>query len=435
MESYRNIHKALKQKVLIFAIIFFSLFLASCDIASNPKTDDYYVGSQGVEVNFLANSPPANLYFYGDGDVEENSFTIDVDLHNEGASLTKGAVFVSGYDPGMIHVDGVEPLQSGVKDCTFDISSIGTGGLYGFVDCHGSHFETTPNSWEVELNDIGETLNKYGIGWNTSKYLSDLDVSFGDDAQGSEGGGYFNFGFDNPVSVDYDSYNHGKRLLIYLPSFNIDFHFGQEYILPADDYNYPGGGIDYKTFNAQIVDWPLGLDETTVPFMITNCYVYTTYASPTVCIDPEPYTETRKVCTPGETSLRGTQGAPVAITNIRQENTKTKAIFEITVSNVGNGQVYDLGYFARCNPYNTERVTEQHLDVVYLADVRIGKDHLDCNIDNRRIKMRDGTGKIVCTYDYRYVPSKNAYQTPLTMELWYGYSDSTERNVRIKKVS
>lgn len=421
-----------KTILLIASIIIMGFLVASCDGTSkNPKYDKYYQGSDGVKVELVANSPPYNVYYYADGKREDNSFDIELKLHNQGASLSRGAVFVSGYDPAMIQIDGVEIIQSSFKDCVFDLTTIAQGNYNFYANCFGQEFSISKNEWEIKLNNIGETLSKFGVGWDTTKFLSDLDITFGD--RSGDGGTHFGFNFNNP-SVDVDYYNHGRLLIGYSSGLDIDFRNGVEYILPADDYNYPGGAQEYKTFNAHIKEWPLGLDETTQPFLITNCYLYTTFASPNVCIDPDPYSETRKVCTPGTVSFSSTQGAPVAITRIKQENTKTKALFEIQISNVGSGRIFDLGYFSGCNPYNTHRVTEKNLDVVYIGDIRIGKDRLDCNIQNRRIKLQNGRGTITCTYDYRYIASKSAYQTPLVVELWYGYSETTERSVKIKRV-
>jgi hypothetical protein len=419
-------------KVITLMLLIVMLFLiSSCSSISNPKQDKYYTGTEGVQTTFIGNSPPSTVYYYSDGKPEDNEFDIEVNLHNVGASMVLGGVFVSGYDPALIQIEGVNPPMFTMKDCVFDISSIVSDLLNMHFDCGGTGVDVNQNgNWEVRLSHVGELLSKIGVNlWDTSKILSDLKIVFGSDG--------VSVSFNNPdVSMDY--YNHGRGLIAYAAiSGDLDFSYGQEYVLPADDYNYPGGGIDYKVFNAKIKDWPIGLDETQQTFLITNCYLYATYAAPTVCIDSQPYTETKKVCYPVTISWKGSQGAPVAISSIEEENTKTKAFFTINIANVGKstGKVFAWGRLRSCNPYNTERTTDRDLDVVFVKDVRIGKDRLDCDIPDNTVRLQNGQGSIRCSYDYRYASSKNAYTTPLIVELWYGYSDTIQKNVILKRVT
>ena len=103
-------------------------------------------------------------------------------------------------------------------------------------------------------------------------------------------------------------------MIIYLEGINFRQYNGVEYRLKPDLQDYPGGERDLMMFRGKIRNFPQGLDQATVPIMVTNCYLYATYAAPQVCIDPAPLDAGRKVCTPRDITYNGGNGAPVAIT-------------------------------------------------------------------------------------------------------------------------
>ena len=110
-------------------------------------------------------------------------------------------------------------------------------------------------------------------------------------------------------------------------------NFGVEYLLAGNIPEFPGGDTMFVDFDANIANWPQGLDQTKQTFLVTDCYLYTTHAAPVVCIDPSPFSETKKVCKPiPYTGTKG-QGAPVVVTGISQENTPRQARFTIQVQN------------------------------------------------------------------------------------------------------
>jgi hypothetical protein len=198
--------------------------------------------------------------------------------------------------------------------------------------------------------------------------------------------------------------------------------------------------MDYK---GTIVDWPAGLDQTRQSLLLTSCYQYTTYADPVVCIDPEPLSESRKVCIPRSRTWNGGNGAPVAVTSVEQENTPRKIIFRINVRNVGRGTVYDAGALEKCSPYYPRRTTPADLNVVDLGDVRVGtmglagrggRAGITCFPERIRLDPTTRSGSTTCTYPIEYGDIKSAYQTPLVIELWYGYSEVVQRDLFIKRV-
>jgi hypothetical protein len=84
------------------------------------------------------------------------------------------------------------------------------------------------------------------------------------------------------------------------------------------------------------------------------------------------------------------------------------------------------------------------LNVVYLGDVRIGNTGLrtasnaggmSCSPQIIRLDPKTGTGTTTCTYPIEYTQIRSAYETPLVIELWYGYSQDIQKDVVIKRVT
>ena len=229
---------------------------------------------------------------------------------------------------------------------------------------------------------------------------------------------------------------HGKFLSAIIKK-SLPFHsgFGREYLLAADYQYYPGGQQEYIDYHATMHTWPRGLEEYPVTFLLTNCYGYATFTSPMVCIDPQPMSEHRKTCTPRDLSLTS-QGAPVAVTKIEQENTRKKSIFNIHIKNVGKGDILYWGDLALCSPYSKQGIlTSRNKNVVQGFEVRIENQVLDCTPRDKKIRLnQNGEGIITCMYDLEFTNIQSAYQTPLIIEFWYGYMQTEQKQVLFKKV-
>ncbi len=398
------------------------------DRPRDPKYEKYFIGNEGVRTQFEGNSPPSRVYYYLGADRPENTFEIVVRLKNEGSAFSHGATFVSGFDPYMFHVEGVLLEGFSFKDCVFDLRANPVGGLMSMLNCPGlaagNYYNS--NNWQVGFDNILEHF-----GWNKT-YFNNLGINFGQ--SGSEP--FITFDLNNP-GINMDIFKHGKMLIsASAPIIGLlESNNGKPYMIEADSYEYPGGGLHYETVPVWIKNWPQGLDETDQTFLITNCYLYTTYADPIVCIDPDPFSMQEKVCRPGQVKMANTQGAPVAITAIYQENTQHKVFFTIDIKNAGPGRIFYYNHLNRCSPYYHGRTTRNDIDVVYVAFARIGDTMLDCVPQDRFVRLLDGVGTITCTYDLQYATAGSAYKTPLIMELWYGYEDTIRRNVHFKRVT
>lgn len=413
------------RKSIILILVMVVLLLFSCQgYRRNPETTRFFVGTEGVVTNF--EYIPTKIYYYGDTGPEGNTFEIGVRAWNKGSSFTRGAVFLSGFDPDLIRFREINIGPT--SGCGISIVSIGFGQFGGIFSCGDSYIMGGGGETYVNLENIGEILSGFGVSWwDSSKF--DFDVSYSD----YHGQKMFNVDFDFP-NVDLEYYGHGRLFLAIFSGINFEALNGQEFFLAGNLPEFPGGEVAYFTYSGTITNWPMGLDEAKQTIMLTTCYLYTTYAAPLVCIDPDPQSDVRKICIPRSTGFKS-QGAPVAITSVEQENTPKKIIFRINIANVGRGQVFDPGNIAKCSPYFPGRVKESDLNMVWVGDARIGRVRLQDCTPAGFVRLQNGRGTITCTYPVQYAQLKSAYETPLVLELWYGYSETQQRNIYMKRVT
>ncbi|RJQ17361.1 hypothetical protein C4573_04890 [Candidatus Woesearchaeota archaeon] len=441
---------------LLPVFILLSLFLASCSFVSNPnnpKTEKYYVGTEGVRMTFEDNTPPSRVYFYSDGNVNDNTFDINVKLDNQGANYAMGSVYISGYNPSILSIPPFAQEQNlyGINSCDIAAGSVSGneniafdcffgqgygvgGGVFGeFGNLHvdgnlGELLDSiTGKDWFDEDTQLFGTLNLNceNLDQNVNKIHCNFDSAL--DLQA--------------VSVENAYY--GRMAMTQLSQFyqgvGIQFpdkRYGIPFLLLGDNHYYPGGEKDYLNFKATVMQWPQGLDETIQPITATACYAYVTHATPSVCIDKYPYDGGRKVCTVRAQSWKS-QGAPVAITRIEQENTPRKILFKIYIRNVGKGTVYSPFALQKCNPWNPDRVTEKDLNLVWINYINLGTGDpysMKCN-PNRLVRLTNGQGMVTCEYDIPDNAPNTAYPDNLIIEMAYGYSQTVQKSVTIKRVT
>jgi len=207
----------------------------------------------------------------------------------------------------------------------------------------------------------------------------------------------------------------------------------------------PNGGLDFATFKGRVNADNLNVEKYEPVIQATACYVYSTIANPSVCIDPNPYStiKEKKVCEVKDTALSN-QGAPVAVTAVNEEAFATKTQFRITIKNVGNGDVLKTYALSedKCNPFGDVKLQREDVDKVYLLYARIGNKPLQCSpfVDGQVkaqvgfIKLINGEGSIICEFPRsEYSLSKTAYISPLEIELRYIYRNTIEKKIQIKR--
>lgn len=428
-----------------FMVVLLALLLASCSSLGtknenqyyDPAYAKYYTGYDGIDARF--SGLPYRMYYYGPSDPNQIEFGVEV--KDTGASFTRGGVFVSGFDPGMIRINQIPIHPGGVGACGLSIGTIAFGQLGGILRCEGITVTAGNGVQSISISSLRDLVqgigNRFGKSWWNSA-LFDFSIDYYNDPAGER----FTINLHGNATAGY--YQHGRLMIAYFGWTDFTKFNGREFLLAGDTYEFPGGEYEYFGYDGNIYYWPAGLDQTTQTFLLTTCYQYTTFAGPMVCIDPEPFDPHRKVCQARSVTYNGGNGGPVAVTSIEQENTRTKSVFRVNVANRGGGTVYDLGRLEKCSPYYPGTVNQADLNVVYLGDVRIGNVGLagrgtpggmTCNPMAIRLDPKTGTGSTTCTFPVQYSDLKSAYQTPLVVELWYGYSQTYEERVHIKKVA
>lgn len=226
------------------------------------------------------------------------------------------------------------------------------------------------------------------------------------------------------------------------------------------DFN-PNGGYDTIELYGAVTDFPEGVNEYRPNFQLSACYEYETRATPIVCVDPDPYDQiAEKACDPREApNLASSQGAPVAVTSIRQESSREHIQFEINLQNVGPGRIIATGAVAQMCP---TQLKYEHLNLVeYEVSLRgdwsggeckpsfsgydsyistwnwnFGSYYTNAGVGRYAgvVRLPEGRGKLFCKFNNPANLASGAYRTPLVIKLHYGYTQSISKEIVIKNI-
>ena len=190
---------------------------------------------------------------------------------------------------------------------------------------------------------------------------------------------------------------------------------------------------------ATIINLPSSLEEFRQRVMITSCFDYATHASQMVCIDPEPYSNVRKSCIPTTVSLGGGQGAPVAVTTIEQRPGKGRTTFVINIHHNKKStydELYDYFSLYKCDPASGAMVKTTDKNVVYVGYVYLSDIDITMScIPDQTIRLDEsGNGQITCSIVFPPGMASSAYQAPLEVELWYGYSKTIFKDIIVRRI-
>lgn len=200
------------------------------------------------------------------------------------------------------------------------------------------------------------------------------------------------------------------------------------------------GGVDALTFRGTVRSLTeKRIDRYNPIILATTCYNYETVASAQVCVDPDPFapTSTARVCTPTAVGT-GSQGAPVAVSNVLVDPSPGRTRFTINIQNVGGGSVFRNGnqYLAKCSPYNLGLAFDE-LDFVQVVDVMISGNSIksSCKPLDRdsHVRLQNGAGQIFC--ELSAPQGQTPYLTPLNIVLKYGYRQTIAKSVEIYPLS
>lgn len=195
------------------------------------------------------------------------------------------------------------------------------------------------------------------------------------------------------------------------------------------------GGITMQNLLISVGDLPQGTAVYEPTLIYTLTYLYKSIAAPVICVDPQPRSINvkDKVCSLADyrkTYGVPAQGGPVAVTSVEQTVTSSQMAFIINIQNVGNGQVIERDLVQE-NP--NEGYDWREMNRVYIDDVRLGDVTVDrCKPDmGEAVELYNGIGKFQCTVSMASLPSIEAYTTPLTVTLSYGYKYSQFSKIKI----
>jgi len=191
------------------------------------------------------------------------------------------------------------------------------------------------------------------------------------------------------------------------------------------------GGFNQLEFKASNIALPHGIFDYQPNLNFLVCYNYQITASPQVCIDPLLFqtASLQKACNYQKGVAVGSgQGGPVGVSRVGAEMTGNRAIFDITISNLGTGKVLSpFSDLQGCG--DATSISRQDLDKVAYS-VQLADGVGTCNPRDGIVRLSNGRGKILCSFD---VPGTTAYETPLLINLNYNYLDSISKQVRIIK--
>lgn len=279
-------------------------------------------------------------------------------------------------------------------------------------------------------------------------------------------------GSDNPASVDFRTGKDGIVTKLYSPNLQYKIYEGSPFEMSFEvankgSYSAPNGKIVLSGYDQEIISFDDSIADGTaikilpiiygksessyngeikfIDFKSSNgpilkygdsystiiiadvCFEYETFATPVVCLLPDPSEIRRdKSCIPKNQNM-DSQGAPVAVTMVEQESLPGIVNFLITVENVGNGDVISPGdeNIHNCPFY----LNEQNTDYIK-AEVSIHGLTAPVCTPNEKIKLVNGKGKFICRF---ILNGETAYNSELEIKLSYNYHHSTTHNIDISK--
>lgn len=465
--------------VLLLALV----FLTACTAGGG-----YQTRGAGVQTQVMNHHELRDVYFnYGqteftpttmdDWETAPQGDWIDIAristfVQNTGYADSLVALYITGYDPNLIFIDPLGPYQAqhGNRYCYKDIFIESDVGYRGYLMCaawddvflgigvsgNNGIDAGRIDAYNVNVGNWIDQLASWMTGEETTLFgdlglFNDLDVSCGEHFDESEGahlsvggeGCEFSWGIPSfffsrssrgqlLIAMQGDSVRQCKNGCTLVPAPGL----GRDY-LGGDNELTPGGEgvfVDYGVYLNR-GRWPPNFNDHSQMLQLTSCYLYTTYATPTVCIDPSPGTTTAEVCQSGLIRMDTPQPAPLRISRIEQANQGPRVAFTIHVENMFAGDVFDPGAVDFCSPASPELYSRELKDVARIVDARVlgSLEALDCR--DGRIRMRNGRGQITCFYDLPpNVVGRTAYQTALNIEIGYLYRDIQTLQTNIHRI-
>ncbi len=179
------------------------------------------------------------------------------------------------------------------------------------------------------------------------------------------------------------------------------------------------------------------IDKYPIKLLATACYEYQTIASANICIDPNPYstTITQKACTPQSISMGGSQGGPIAVTNVQVEASPGRTRLKIDIANNGGGEAFTPGIdsLQRCGPYSSGLEFDE-IDTIRLNSVSLPGYSIinSCKpLEQGNIRLINNRATVYCDINTQ---GQSTYSTPLTVQLSYGYRSVIYKDIQLVSI-
>ncbi len=204
--------------------------------------------------------------------------------------------------------------------------------------------------------------------------------------------------------------------------------------------NNPFGGKVFLEIEAHSKDITLSKYQDT-SIQVNTCYDYQTILQEEVCIDPiQNMNQLGSRACVAKNLNPGTRGGPVNVKAVEVMSTKigsniVRNVFRIKVNNDGKGKVITKGIAELMCSHESIRGIEgvdyrKAWDFVQIT-ARLGKEEMSCK-NNGVIKLEKGkTGETICEIETLL---REAYVTPLYLQLDYGYTYSIYKNFQIENI-
>lgn len=430
-----------------------------------------------VPMGQTSNPSQADLPSVDKGPNQIEAFRIATFVHNTGFADSLVAMYITGYDPNLFEVVPIGPYvsQDETRYC-YHTAYLQDGDLRGDTDYVLSRYCSTAqdvfygvsvsgsdgdpltgvqvgaytdninrwlrNSESNFMRETGRFLDRYGLNLNPSINCEIYEPGSGRDQL--DGGCQISLGLAQYFT---QRSSRGQLALALYGGLVRDCANGCVLIpsprLPNDylagnTERYPGGEGVYVDF-AVLLDrsrWPANLNDHSQLFQISTCSLYTTYATPDVCIDPTPGRSDAEVCRPGTIRINQDLPAPLRITHIEQSSQGPRVQFTIHVQNSLGGRIFHPGAIDFCSPASPDTVSRSLLGKAHVVDARVlgSLTPLDCS-NGGEIRLVDGRGRITCTHELSPdLISRSAFQTTLNIEIAYLYRDIQTIQANIHKI-
>jgi hypothetical protein len=192
-------------------------------------------------------------------------------------------------------------------------------------------------------------------------------------------------------------------------------------------YN-PDGGVEYPQWQTNTI-FLRGAEKYNPTIQVTACYQYQTTATPVVCVDPNPrnVVPQKKSCQVQDVSVGGGQGAPVAVTKVEEQVSKSTLQFKVWVSNQGGGDVLTPSPDSNSLVMCPDRLRFEDFNRVR-AIVDLGGVAATCTPDI--IRLNNNVGFTICKVPLD-TSITSAFSTTLNVRLFYNYRSSIQKQVTV----